>query len=159
MLDNASIIYYYTELRSETTKRLDAYRVKLQRTKEEIATIRNAIQYKQDIFKTLKETDESSPLAADALKKYKESLKQIEDLKVRKMPNLSDGDLEVLETYFDITSQPKTFVDIKRDCELYSEYISTTFCVSFGVKRPWCDWTITMWLRVQNWWWLCDLIP
>jgi hypothetical protein len=139
MMDITSVIYFYTELRSATNKRLKDFAEKKGLTYElndtdttsDLEVIRNALKSMNNTLETIKSADKSSSTTA-ALTNYQSSLKEIKDLKTRY--SLGDGDMQVLEIYFSILAEPKDLVQIKSDIELYTKYISPQFILAFGGK-------------------------
>ena len=129
MLDIASIIYYYTELRSETNERLDDYRKKINLSKLELELVRNGIQTSKEIRNAI----QLNMSLQDEIEGLKKAHDEIEGLK-SKFPDLTDGDIEVLATYFDILGKRKRAAHIKRDIELYDNYVSAAFRLGFGGK-------------------------
>lgn len=130
MLDIASIIYYYTELRSETKKILMEFAEKFELSVKEIDVVRNAIANTKTKLEALKATNEADASVSGALASYQESMIQLENLKIRY--KMTDGDVEVFATYFDILVEPKDAVKIKSDLILYNKFISPAFRKSFG---------------------------
>jgi hypothetical protein len=136
MLDIASIIYYYTELRSETKNRLMKYAEKFNLSTKQIDDIRNAIAFTETSLEALKQVDQADASSSNVLADYQVSLKQLEDIKNRF--NLTSGDIEVFATYFNILKEPKSAVSIKSDLLLYNDFISLAFRKSFGGS----DWNV-----------------
>mmetsp|Transcript_4630 Transcript_4630/g.6756 ORF Transcript_4630/g.6756 Transcript_4630/m.6756 type:complete len:516 (+) Transcript_4630:139-1686(+) len=136
MLDIASIIYYYTELRSETKNRLMKYAEKFNLSTKQIDDIRNAIVFTETSLEALKQVDQADASSSNVLADYQVSLKQLEDIKNRF--NLTSGDIEVFATYFNILKEPKSAVSIKSDLLLYNDFISLAFRKSFGGS----DWNV-----------------
>lgn len=126
-----AVIYYYTELRSETTKRLKRFGKEKGLVEHDLDVIRNAVNKKNSALEVLKKGGDSSPFDFEA-SVYRESLNQLEELQGRY--KLTDGDVTVFETYFGILKEPKNMVEIKSDIELYNKYISAAFRFSFGGK-------------------------
>ena len=144
MLDIASIIYYYTELRSETKNLLMKYAKKLNISTNEIDVIRNAIVKTQTTLEVVKQLDQADASSSTALTDYQVSLKQLEDIKSRF--NLTSGDIEVFTTYFNILKEPKSAVSIKSDLCLYNDFISLAFRESFGGS----EWNVDNIVRMVN---------
>jgi len=150
MMDITTVIYFYTELRSATKKRLEAYaktknlsvRVPFQKLcpdkKSDVETIRIAVAE----LKANLEALESKPSRVTAVVEYQKSLKKIEDIKAEF--NLGDGDMQVFKIYFSILEEPKDVVKIKSDIELYKKYISPQFSFAFGGKDFNLDSVISM---------------
>jgi hypothetical protein len=130
MLDISSIIYYYTELRSETKDRLKKYAKNFKLSDGQIDNIRNAIAYTETSLQAVKEANQADASASNVLATYQDSLKQLEDIKKRY--KLSSGDVEVFATYFNILKEPKNAVSIKSDLRLYNDFIGPAFRASFG---------------------------
>eukprot|EP00574_Skeletonema_japonicum_P002923 CAMPEP_0201718292 /NCGR_PEP_ID=MMETSP0593-20130828/3834_1 /ASSEMBLY_ACC=CAM_ASM_000672 /TAXON_ID=267983 /ORGANISM="Skeletonema japonicum, Strain CCMP2506" /LENGTH=515 /DNA_ID=CAMNT_0048208555 /DNA_START=180 /DNA_END=1727 /DNA_ORIENTATION=+ len=130
MLDIASIIYYYTELRSETKVLLVKYAEKFNLTTKEIDIIRNAIMKTVTTLEAVKEVEQADVSTSNVLADYQVSLKQLEDIKSRF--NLTGGDVDVFTTYFNILKEPKSAESIKSDLLLYNDFISPLFRKSFG---------------------------
>ena len=118
MMDITTSIYYYTELRSETKKRLKEY-------------AKSKKQSEGDKDKGL--SDEDLEVIRNAISSQVSSSEEIENLK--KEFKLGDGDIQVFKVYFDILSEPKDIPKIKRDFELYGRYISFAFRKSFGGEK------------------------
>lgn len=144
MLDIASIIYYYTELRSETKNLLMNYKKKFNLATNEIDVIRNAILKTQTTLEDVKQLDQADASSSTALIDYQISLKQLEDIKNRF--NLTSGDIEVFTTYFNILKVPKSAVSIKSDLCLYNDFISRAFRASFGGS----EWNVDNIVRMVN---------
>lgn len=143
MMDLTTIIYYYTELRSATNKRLEKFAKKHNmemgpfcKGKNSLEVLRNAIELltkRTEALSSLKGIEETTVLIKlKEYKEYKDSLKEIENLKT--LHKLTDGDIAVFKTYFEILERPKDAVKIKSDFHLYSQYIDPLFTVSFGGK-------------------------
>jgi hypothetical protein len=130
MLDIASIIYYYTELRSATKNRLLNYGETFNLSTRQIDDIRNAIAYTETSLEAVKQADEADASSSSAVATYQDSLKQLEVIKKRY--NLTTGDVDVFATYFNILKEPKSAVDIMSDLSLYNDFIDPAFRVSFG---------------------------
>ena len=136
MLDIASIIYYYTELRSETKNLLMKYAQDLNLSTNDIDVIRNAIAKTQTTLEGVKQLDQADASTSTAVTDYQVSLKQLEDIKNRY--SLTSGDVEVFATYFNILKEPKSAVGIKSDLSLYNNFISFDFRAAFGGS----DWNV-----------------
>jgi hypothetical protein len=150
MMDITTVIYFYTELRSATKKRLQAYaeskglsvRVPFQKLfpdkQSDVEIIRKAVANLNASLEAL----ESKPSRATAVIEYQENLKKIEEIKIRF--HLGDGDIEVFKIYFSILEEPKDVVKIKSDIELYKKFISPQFSFLFGGKDFNLDSVISM---------------
>lgn len=136
-LDIAAMIYYYTELRSATKKKLRAFAIE---NGMEIKSVDNddpcdlLILYNALNLVSKTEAGLRSPEPTDAgtkaLEEYRSSLAQLEDLKTRF--GLDKGDIDVFQTYFEILSQPKTLTGIKSDLIRYDNLIDAQFRLAFG---------------------------
>lgn len=150
MMDIATFIYYYTELRSATNKRLMgnetltdpknegfAFRKKLTYgfPNSDLWVLRNALQQMHENHDAVQSTSTTTSTndVNHVINRYSKSLEEIENLKKRF--NLTDGDIKVLETYFHILAAPKNVDKIKSDIELYSKYMNPLFLVAFGGKE------------------------
>ena len=132
-LDLCSMIYFYTELRSETKKLIKKFAdekglsTESKSTPSDLEILYNAINEVETRFEQLKVS--SNPTVA--LSKYKDSEKQLENLSTKF--NITEGDVKVFTQYFKIIStKPKSNTDIKRDLRLFYEYISPQFRLGFG---------------------------
>lgn len=131
-LNLCSMIYYYTEIRSETKKRV-----------KEFAEKKN-LSYKvgsepsdlQELYMAIKENerciDELEKLGdqLNDLKNFRESVVAIKTLKEKL--HLSDGDIKILEQYFFILDLQPKLTDIKKCFELFSDYTTPQFRLAFG---------------------------
>jgi len=135
-LDLCSLIYFYTELRSATKKKLkrfaDRKNIDCQLRGETPSTIE--VLYNQiDEVNTNLENLKKANNAPAAQSKYQLSLRKLAEL--QEEHDLTDGDVDVFKTYFQIVSKkPKRYTDIKRDIQLYSSYIDPLFVTAFGGK-------------------------
>ncbi len=138
MMDITTVIYFYTELRSATKKRLEAYaktkklsvRVPFQKLcpdkKSDVETIRIAVAELKANLKAL----ESKPSRVTAVVEYQKSLKKIEDIKAEF--NLGDGDMQVFKIYFAILEEWS--INLDRNAWLCITAHPTTFMFSFSRK-------------------------
>lgn len=130
MMDIASIIYYYTELRSDTKNLLQKYAEKFNLTTEDIEIIRNAIMNTETMLEAVKQVEQADASTSNVVADYQTSLNQLEDIKSRF--GLGTGDVEVFTTYFNILKEPKSAVKIKSDLLLYNDFINPVFRKAFG---------------------------
>ncbi len=130
MLDLASIIYYYTELRSETKNLLEKYAKQFNLITQEIDIVRGAIIKTETTLEAVKQVEQADASTSNVVADYQTSLKQLEDIKCRF--GLGTCDIEVFTTYFNILKEPKSSVNIKSDLLLYNDFISPVFRKGFG---------------------------
>eukprot|EP00573_Skeletonema_grethae_P001419 CAMPEP_0201690228 /NCGR_PEP_ID=MMETSP0578-20130828/3690_1 /ASSEMBLY_ACC=CAM_ASM_000663 /TAXON_ID=267565 /ORGANISM="Skeletonema grethea, Strain CCMP 1804" /LENGTH=515 /DNA_ID=CAMNT_0048175137 /DNA_START=160 /DNA_END=1707 /DNA_ORIENTATION=- len=130
MMDIASIIYYYTELRSDTKNLLQKYAEKFNLTTKDIEIIRNAIMKTETMLEAVRQVEQADASTSNVVADYQTSLNQLEDIKSRF--GLGTGDVEVFTTYFNILKEPKSAVKIKSDLLLYNDFINPVFRKAFG---------------------------
>jgi len=134
--DISSIVYYYTELRSETKRLLKNFALKNKMTVDcsnpsdpsDVMVLAAAFR-NIDKQSVLIKSPESTA-SAKALKDYKVSMEQLSVL--MKRFRLDEGDIDVFKTYFKILEAPKNLTDIKSDMIRYDQYISPQFRFGFG---------------------------
>lgn len=132
----ASIIYYYTELRSKTRKLLKNFALKNDMTVDctnpkdpsDVMVLKTAIMFVNDNSKKIKSPEATA--SAKALKDYKDSVEQLDNL--RKRFKLDQGDIDVFTTYFQILAEPKNLTEIKSDTIRYDSFIDPAFRLLFG---------------------------
>jgi len=143
-LDIASMIYYYTELRSETKRLLQKFAHEHEKidfdfdsdtnpTEEcELFRLWDAMKRIQECNEALRSTSASTTEGeeATATVELTASLRELENL--RNEFRLNEGDLKVFQTYFDILAQPRNLTSINIDLILYDKYISPQFRFAFG---------------------------
>jgi hypothetical protein len=102
-LELSAIIYYYTELLSETKNRVadlakDNYLSTSSNTKNpsDVELLKNAFNFVKEKSKIIKSCTVESTTTSVALAEYKESLEQLENL--RKKLNIGSGTLDVFKT-------------------------------------------------------------
>jgi len=119
-LDIASMIYYYTEIRSETKRLLQNF---YERVGFDLDSDTNPTEECEmyRLFVAMNRVKESNSTAA---------LQGLENL--MNDLRLNKGDLKVFRTYFDILAMPKNLMSINSDLILYDKYISPQFRFAFG---------------------------
>ena len=107
-LNIASMIYFYTELRSSVRKLIKAFCIEKNLSYEvrtstappsDILVLWNAVQFMNEKHSILKQPTDT--FSAKVVKEYQDSLEQLQSL--RKRMKLTNGDLEILKTvrYFE----------------------------------------------------------
>ena len=141
MMDITTLIYYYTELRSAAKERLIEFAklkglttdlTDLTNKSSDLCTIRDAIRLRNQKLRELDSAEEGDiKEAALAYRDSKEALKEL----VKRFKLLDIEDIDVLNIYFTILSEPKDVVKIKNDFELYGKHVSPQFTFAFGGKE------------------------
>lgn len=135
-LQIASVIYYYTELRSATRRLLKNFALKNNMSVEctnptdpsHVMILRTAIKAVNDKSELIKSPEATA--SAKALKDFKDSAEQLDSL--RKRYKLDQGDIEVFKMYFGILDEPKKLTNIKSDVIRYDKVIDPAFRLAFG---------------------------
>lgn len=135
-LDIAGVIYYYTELRSETRRRVKEFCISKKmswdvinpKKPSNLILLSNAMKHVEKQLNVIKSPETTASVAA--MKNYQESVSQLEGLRTRF--KLDIGDVEILETYLKILEEPKSLTDIKSDAILFDKYINPGFAYAFG---------------------------